>query len=214
MVSTLCPGLCSGSLCIVLQAILGDATDAKLGLNIKANRDLLKMVAKDAPGQIALLIALEYFLAVVNPGQIEQVGAYLLHQPNSPLTYPAAVIYIRQSRPQARNEAVQKHLRCDHQASLARPVWAHCSSPVVPSQSSAATEPSLQVQVMHVLKALCDNEVVEEDIILAWHGRPGTGKALGVLPADAEKVRKAATTYIEWLEEEAESESESEEEED
>ena len=64
---------------------------------------------------------------------------------------------------------------------------------------------------MHVLKAMCDNEIVEEDIILAWHSRPAMGKALGVLPADAEKVRKAATTYIEWLEEEAEDESDSEE---
>lgn len=72
---------------------------------------------------------------------------------------------------------------------------------------------SATVQVMHVLKALCDNEIVEEDIILAWHGRPSTGKALGVLPADAEKVRKAATTYVEWLEEEAEEDSDSEEEE-
>lgn len=62
----------------MVQAILGDATDAKLGLNIKANRDLLKMVARDAPGQIALLIALEYFLAVINPGQVEQVGMFCL----------------------------------------------------------------------------------------------------------------------------------------
>ena len=56
-----------------MQAILGDASDGKLGPNIKANRDLLKIVAKDAPGQIALLIALEYFLAVTSPGQINQV---------------------------------------------------------------------------------------------------------------------------------------------
>ena len=68
---------------------------------------------------------------------------------------------------------------------------------------------------MHVLKALYDNDVVDDEIILAWHGRPGTGKALGVLPADAEKVRKAAAPFVEWLEEEAEeddSDEESEEE--
>lgn len=57
----------------VLQAILGDASDGKLGINIKTHRDLLKLVGKDAPGQIALLIALEYFLAVTNPGQVNQV---------------------------------------------------------------------------------------------------------------------------------------------
>lgn len=68
-------------------------------------------------------------------------------------------------------------------------------------------------QVMHVLKAMYDNDVVAEEIILAWHGRPGTGKALGVLPADAEKVRKAAAPYVEWLEEEADESSEEESEE-
>lgn len=70
------------------------------------------------------------------------------------------------------------------------------------------------LQVMHVLKALYDNDIVAEEIILAWHSRPGTGKALGVLPADAEKVRKAAAPYIEWLEEEAEEDSEEESDED
>ena len=63
---------------------------------------------------------------------------------------------------------------------------------------------------MHVLKALYDHDIVAEEILFAWHARPGTGKALGVLPADAEKVRKAAAPYIEWLEEEAEEDSEEE----
>ena len=56
-----------------LQAILGDASDGRLGINIKSHRDLLKLVGKDAPGQVALLIALEFFLGVTNPGQLNQV---------------------------------------------------------------------------------------------------------------------------------------------
>ena len=66
---------------------------------------------------------------------------------------------------------------------------------------------------MHVLKSMYDNDIVAEEIILAWHSRPNMGKALGVLPADGEKVRKAAAPYIEWLEEEAEESSEEESEE-
>ena len=61
-----------------VQAILGDASDGKLGINIKTHRDLLKLVGKDAPGQIALLIALEYFLAVTSPGQVNQVSSHSL----------------------------------------------------------------------------------------------------------------------------------------
>lgn len=66
-------------------------------------------------------------------------------------------------------------------------------------------------QVLHVLKALYDEDIVEEEIITAWHAHPGTGKALGVPAAAAEKVRKAAAPFVEWLEE-AESDEESEEE--
>lgn len=63
--------------CCTVQAILGDASDGKLGLNVKAKRELLKTMARDAPGQIALLIALEHFLGVTNPGQVNQVLCHL-----------------------------------------------------------------------------------------------------------------------------------------
>ena len=67
------------------------------------------------------------------------------------------------------------------------------------------------MQVMHVLKALYDEDIVEEDIILAWHARPSTGKALGVTPVAAEKVRKAAAPFVGWLEEASDEESDDEE---
>jgi len=120
----------------LFEAILEDSSDRELALNIKAHRDVLRLFAKDAPGQIAQLIALENFLGVTNPGQIKSI-------------------------PQ-------------------------------------------------VLTALYENDIVEDDIILAWHNHGGTAKSLGVLPADAEKVRKAAAPFVEWLEEEGESESEEE----
>lgn len=60
------------------QAILEDSSDRELALNIKAHRDVLRLFAKDAPGQIAQLIALENFLGVTNPGQIKSVGFFCL----------------------------------------------------------------------------------------------------------------------------------------
>jgi translation initiation factor 5 len=63
-----------------------------------------------------------------------------------------------------------------------------------------------------VLTALYENDIVEDDIILAWHNHTGTAKSLGVLPADAEKVRKAAAPFVEWLEEEEDTGTESEDE--
>ncbi len=55
-----------------------DSSDRELALNIKAHRDVLRLFAKDAPGQIAQLIALENFFGVTNPGQIKSV------RPNAP----------------------------------------------------------------------------------------------------------------------------------
>lgn len=47
-----------------------------------------------------------------------------------------------------------------------------------------------------MLTALYENDIVEDDIILAWHNHGGTAKSLGVLPADAEKVRNKPAPQV------------------
>lgn len=54
---------------------------------------------------------------------------------------------------------------------------------------------------MHVLKAMYDQDIVEEDIITAWHATAGTGKALGVPQSAAEQIRKISKPFVDWLEE-------------
>ncbi|CAK0738548.1 hypothetical protein CVIRNUC_001058 [Coccomyxa viridis] len=59
-----------------------------------------------------------------------------------------------------------------------------------------------------VLQALYDEDIVEEDLIVAWHAKPSAGKVLGVDASAAAAVREAAKPFVEWLEE-AESDEES-----
>lgn len=79
------------------------------------------------------------------------------------------------------------------------------------SRHLSVLSPKLAVgmQAVHVIKALYDEDIVDEDIIVAWHARPSTGKALGVAAGAAEQVRKAAGPFVAWLEE-ADSDDESE----
>lgn len=63
------------------------------------------------------------------------------------------------------------------------------------------------------LKELYDEDMAEEDIIIAWHGKQDAAKLLGVPAESAAAVRKAVQPLIDWLEE-ASSEEESDEEED
>ena len=69
------------------------------------------------------------------------------------------------------------------------------------------------LQVSLALKALYDEEIVDEELIVAWHGKPSAGKVLGVPAPAAKAVRLAAAKFVEWLQE-AESDEESEESED
>lgn len=64
------------------------------------------------------------------------------------------------------------------------------------------------VQAALVLQALYDEDIVEEDLIVAWHAKPSAGKVLGVDASAAAAVREAAKPFVEWLEE-AESDEES-----
>ena len=49
------------------------------------------------------------------------------------------------------------------------------------------------------LKALYDEDIVEEDMIIAWYNKPTAGKVLGIPAAAAKAVREAATKFVEWL---------------
>lgn len=69
------------------------------------------------------------------------------------------------------------------------------------------------VQVSLALKALYDDEIVAEELIIAWYGKPSAGKVLGVPAPAAKAVRQAAAKFVEWLQE-AESDEDSDESED
>lgn len=58
-----------------------------------------------------------------------------------------------------------------------------------------------------------DEEIVAEELIIAWYGKPSASKVLGVPAPAAQAVRKAAAKFVEWLQE-AESDEESDESED
>ena len=64
------------------------------------------------------------------------------------------------------------------------------------------------MQAALVLQALYDEDIVDEDLIVAWYGKPSAGKVLGVELSAATAVREAAKPFVEWLEE-AESDEES-----
>ncbi|PRW20878.1 eukaryotic translation initiation factor 5 [Chlorella sorokiniana] len=67
-------------------------------------------------------------------------------------------------------------------------------------------------EVPLVLKALYDEDVVPEPLILAWYHKDNAGSVLEV-PADAAtKVREAAQPFIDWLEQDTESESDEDDE--
>jgi translation initiation factor 5 len=65
-------------------------------------------------------------------------------------------------------------------------------------------------QAPFALKALYDEDIIEEDMIIAWYNKPTAGKVLGIPTAAAKAVREAATKFVEWLQEADEDESEEE----
>ena len=58
---------------------------------------------------------------------------------------------------------------------------------------------SLALQISQALKALYDEDIVDEDLILAWADKPIAGKVLGIPAATAKAVREAASMFVEWL---------------
>ena len=69
------------------------------------------------------------------------------------------------------------------------------------------------MQVSLALKALYDDEIVAEELIIGWYRKPDACKALGVPAPAAKAVRQAAAKFVQWLEE-AESDDESDDSED
>lgn len=121
----------------------GPASQLKLPSGIKRGAGLLRVLAADAPGQLALLVALEWLAAEGAPARLRE-------------------------------------------AALA-------------------------------LKALYDEDLVDEEIILAWADREEAAKALGVDADGARGVRKAVAPVVEWLrenEEDSDEEGSDEEEDD
>jgi translation initiation factor 5 len=120
----------------------GAAAGLKLATGVKRGAGLLRLVAADAPGQLAVLVALEWLCAVGAPVRIKE-------------------------------------------AALA-------------------------------LKALYDEDLADEDIVLAWADRADAAKALEVGAEGAKAVRRAVAPVVEWLregEEDSGDESDGEEEE-
>ena len=65
--------------------------------------------------------------------------------------------------------------------------------------SSLCMSLSFALQISQALKALYDEDIVEEDLILAWADKPVAGKVLGIPAATAKAVREAASKFVEWL---------------
>eukprot|EP00891_Asterochloris_glomerata_P005345 jgi/Astpho2/5345/Aster-05895 len=77
----------------------------------------------------------------------------------------------------------------------------------------AATMHNSSAEISQALKALYDEDIVEEDLILAWADKPVAGKVLGIPAATAKAVREAAAKFVEWLKE-ADEDEDSEEDDD
>ena len=61
------------------------------------------------------------------------------------------------------------------------------------------------------LKAMYDDDLAEDEIIVAWGGKADAAKGLGVTPEAAAAVRKAAGPVIEWLQEDEDEDEEDDE---
>ena len=65
----------------------------------------------------------------------------------------------------------------------------------------------MRAQAALVLKALYDEDIVEEELITGWYDKPAVGRSLGIDAGAAAAVREAAAPFVDWLKE-AESDEE------
>eukprot|EP00897_Mesotaenium_endlicherianum_P006137 jgi/Mesen1/5551/ME000280S04668 len=71
------------------------------------------------------------------------------------------------------------------------------------------TNPDALKEVAHILKVVYDEDVVEEEQILAWYDDKTSGTALGLTPEQSATVKSASAPFVKWLRD-AEPESEEE----
>lgn len=88
----------------------------------------------------------------------------------------------------------------------------HCLCLTHPIHASiAVSAPERTKETALVLKYLYENDLADDEVILAWAGKEDAAKGLGV-PADAAKaVRKVAAPVVEWLQEDEDEDEEDDE---
>ena len=62
-------------------------------------------------------------------------------------------------------------------------------------------EPARQAEMPFILKFLYEEDLVEEDIILAWGDAPAIAKKHGVDRAAADAIRQQSQQVLDWLQE-------------
>lgn len=185
---------------VLYEAVLGSAQEGeKVGELLKKHKKVLAVHAKEQPAQLAQLIALEHYLS----------GEF------SFLSVLAGACFCSRLGGMVGPELFWFQFLCwAHTPAMhTRPALAdpHLHPPVRPRP--AATAPERAREAPLALKALYDEDLAEEGVILAWAGKADACKILGLEPEATKAVRKAAQPFVDWLQEEEDSDEEEEEDE-
>ena len=189
----------------MLQALFAEDKDTKLSAQISKRKLILKAVGDDPPTQMAQLLALEYLVGVTDPERLNQVSR-LFWDFKPPFIIDLCLVAWVQVAYQMVCTALPQ-LTClvlDKRTGASQD-----STGIVLLTQHMST----LLQVSLALKALYDDDIVVEQLIIAWYDKPSAGKVLGVPAPAAKAVRQAAAKFVEWLQE-AESDEESDESED
>lgn len=81
------------------------------------------------------------------------------------------------------------------------PTFSHTLQVIALEYVCATAAPDRLKELPLMLKAMYDEDLADDEIILAWAGKADAAKALGVDEAAAAAARAAAAPVIEWLEE-------------
>lgn len=69
-------------------------------------------------------------------------------------------------------------------------------------------------ELPQILKVLYDEDIIDEDVIVAWYDRPSAGqKTLGISEEGGAEIRNVCKEFVEWIQEDEESEDDDDEEE-
>jgi hypothetical protein len=69
-------------------------------------------------------------------------------------------------------------------------------------------EPNRMGEMPFVLKMLYEEDLINDEIIIAWGGVPAVSKKAGVDSASAAKVRALSQKVLEWLQQESDDDEE------